>query len=192
MVATAYINRPRFPPSSSGWLTGCGSVLIPCSIEFAWVHAPGPLNVDIKLMGARVQESGDSIHRWLTRSGITLEGQTSIFSSRELTRCHCFFSLQNDDLPLGWDTRAHPCPQTLCIPFHSPSSSWSSTESRPRRWGWSWWPLLVPHALVFSNPSATEWDPWELPFQRDLLSQISGMLFQPFQVITWPLKGTFP
>ena len=43
--------------------------------------------------------------------------EVDLFATRESSHCPPFFSLRNDDPPLGWDALAHPWPQTLLYDF---------------------------------------------------------------------------
>ena len=64
---------------------------------------PGPLNVTADMLSRGRPNSGE----WILH----------LFVSRESSHCLRFFSLMNDDPPLGWDALVHPWPQTLLYAF---------------------------------------------------------------------------
>lgn len=69
--------------------------------------------------------------------------------------------------------------QTLLPSLHTPSSSLSFARSRPKRWGWSWWPHFGPTWLGFQLSHHSERDTL---FWRSSCPRWRGSLFHLFPV----------
>lgn len=90
---------------------------------------------------------------WLNKSATASGGQRSTSLPPWSQHTASCFLLKGHDPPLGWDAPGMPS-------LLSPSSPRSSTRSRPRRQGWSWWPLMpsvIPHPLDGSPRELPVW-----------------------------------
>ncbi len=118
-----------------------------------------------------------------------------LFASRENTYCQLYFSLKEEDAPLGVDELAHPWPNVLLYAF-PPLSLISPTLSRVRDQGLSliliapWWQSKHWIAEIVQLLSD---QPWPLPLCRDLLSQARGEIYHPhpeqLALWAWPVRG---
>ncbi|XP_027146580.1 uncharacterized protein LOC113748120 [Larimichthys crocea] len=118
-----------------------------------------------------------------------------LFASRENAHCQLYFSLTEEDAPLGVDALAHPWPNVLLYAF-PPLSLISPTLTRVRAQGLSLiliaprWPSKHWIAEIVQVLSG---QPWPLPLRRDLLSQAGGEIYHPHpeQVAlwAWPVRG---
>ena len=84
------------------------------------VHVPGALISAADTMSRGGPQPGE----WRLHSQVVSEiwrhlgrAEVDLFASRESTHCPLFFSLRNDDPPMGWDALAHPWPRGLLYAF---------------------------------------------------------------------------
>ena len=170
----------------------------PLFLSLRAVHVPGALNSAADIMS----RGGPQPAEWRLHPQVVSEiwrrlgrAEVDLFASRESTHCPLFFSLRNDDPPMGWDALAHPWPRVLLYAF-PPFALLQPLLQRvlvervrlilvAPRW---------PHMPWFSAiPPLLDGLPWELPHRRDLLSQANGALFHPFpeglRLMAWPLRG---
>ncbi|XP_061576587.1 uncharacterized protein LOC133442594 [Cololabis saira] len=200
-VAAAYINRQGGlgSPVLCKLATTLWQWAHPLFCSLRAVHVPGPLNTAADLMS----RGGPTPGEWRLHPQVVEEiwrrfgrADVDLFASRESTHCRLFFSLKNDNPPLGWDALAHPWPRGLLYAF-PPFTLLQPLLYRIRAEGAR--VILVaplwPHMLWFSAiPHLLDGTPWVLPLRRDLLSQASGALFHPFpaglRLVAWPLRGT--
>ena len=119
-----------------------------------------------------------------------------LFASRLATHCPRWFSVQNDDPPLGHDALAHPWPKGRLYAF-PPFALIPCVLERVRAQGLQL--LLVapmwPSSLWYADLIAlAQGPPWVLPSRRDLLSQAGGTIFHSHpemcKLAVWSLKGT--
>lgn len=200
-VTAAYINRQGGlgSPALCRMATQLWQWAHPLFCSLRAVHVPGPLNTAADIMSRGGPHPGEwRLHPQVVEEIWSRFGRAvvDLFASRESTHCRLFFSLRNDDPPLGWDALAHQWPQDLLYAF-PPFTLLPPLLRRIRVDGVRL--LLVaplwPHMPWFSEiPPLLDGTPWELPRRRDLLSQADGTLFHPFptglRLVAWPLRGT--
>ncbi|KAL0187988.1 hypothetical protein M9458_015087 [Cirrhinus mrigala] len=147
-------------------------------------HVPGILN-----RGADVLSRGNPLYgEWRLHPQIVdllwerfSRAAVDLFASRKNTNCPMFFSLRDNNAPLGVDALAHPWPNVLLYAF-PPLCLISPTLARVKeqsltliliapRWPKSpWLAEIVP--LLYAQP-------WPLPLRTDLLSQADGEIHHP-------------
>ena len=137
---------------------------------------PGPLNVAADMLSRGGPSPGEwRLHPQVVEGIWTRFGRAEVdlFATRESSHCPCFFSLRNDDPPLGWDALVQPWPQTLLYtfpPFILLQALLLRVQIEQVRL------ILVaplwPHMPWFAtSPTLLEGQPWMLPLRGDLLSQ---------------------
>ncbi|XP_029909243.1 uncharacterized protein LOC115360460 [Myripristis murdjan] len=161
-------------------------------------HVPGVLN-----HGADLLSRGNPLYaEWrLHPSVVNLVweryGQPSVdlFATGENSQCPLFFSLHDQNAPLGVDAFAHQWPHVLLYAF-PPIALISPTLARVQKEGLSmiliapYWPskhwLAEITRLLYREP-------WPLPIRRDLLTQAHGQIFHPhperLALWAWPVSG---
>ncbi|XP_029924002.1 uncharacterized protein LOC115371027 [Myripristis murdjan] len=199
-VAAAYINRQG--GLGSPVLCKLATVLWqwahPLFLSLRAMHVPGVLNSAADIMSRGGPQPGE----WRLHPEVVSEiwrhfgrAEVDLFASRESSHCQLFFSLRNDDPPLGWDALAHPWPRVLLYAF----PPFALLQPLLRRVQVEHVRVILvaplwPHMAWFSAiPPLLDRPPWELPRRRDLLSQANGALFHPFpaglRLVAWPLRG---
>lgn len=161
-------------------------------------HIPGALNLGADLMSRGNPRYGDgTLHPHVVTQIWTRFGhpQVDLFASRENAQCPLYFSLKDQEAPLGVDALAHNWPHALLYAF-PPLALISPTLTRVRergltviliapRWTRSHW-LAEIMPLLWSEP-------WPLPLRRDLVSQARGEIFHPrperLTLWAWPVRG---
>ncbi|XP_047660031.1 uncharacterized protein LOC113647231 [Tachysurus fulvidraco] len=123
------------------------------------------------------------------------QAAVDLFASRENAHCPMFFSLRDEDAPLGVDALAHPWPSALLYAF-PPLCLISPTLARVAVQGLSLiliaprWPKAPWLAEIFPLLYA---EPWPLPLCTDLLTQANGEIFHPHPgrvaLWAWPVRG---
>ena len=200
-VTAAYINRQGGlgSPTLCKLATALWLWAHPQFSSLRAVHVPGPLNVAADMLS----RGGPSPGEWRLHPQV-VEGiwsrfgraEVDLFATRESSHCPRFFSLRNDDPPLGWDALAQSWPQTLLYafpPFTLLQALLHRVQMEQVRL------ILVapfwPHMSWFSMiPTLLEGQPWMLPLRGDLLSQAGGKWFHTFpaglRLVAWPLRWT--
>lgn len=161
-------------------------------------HVPGVLNV-----GADLLSRGNPLYgEWVLHTqvvdqiwGMYGKAAVDLFASRANAKCPLYFSLRDENAPLGVDALAHPWPNVLLYAF-PPLSLISPTLDRIRENGLSLlliaprWPGRLWLAEIVQ---LLQGEPWPLPLRRDLLSQAGGQIFHPHpervDLWVWPVKG---
>lgn len=118
-----------------------------------------------------------------------------LFNLRANTKCPLYFSLGDEDAPLGVGALAHPWPNVLLYAF-PPLSLISPNLDRVRE---SWLSLLLitprwPGRLWLAEiAELQQGEPWLFPLRRDLLSQAGVQIFhshsEQINLWFWPMKG---
>ncbi|XP_073725558.1 kinesin-like protein KIF6 isoform X3 [Misgurnus anguillicaudatus] len=161
-------------------------------------HVPGVLN-----MGADLLSRGNPLYgEWVLHPqvmdqiwGIYGRAAVDLFASRENAKCPLYFSLRDENAPLGVDALAHPWPNVLLYAF-PPLSLISPTLERVRENALSLL-LIAPHwpgrPWLAEIVQLLQGEPWPLPLRRDLLSQAGGKNFHPqperVNLWVWHMKG---
>lgn len=161
-------------------------------------HVPGVLN-----RGADLLSRGNPLYgEWRLHPQIVGllwkrfgQADVDLFASRENAHCPMFFSLQDEDAPLGVDALAHPWPNVLLYAF-PPLCLITPTLFRVKEQGLRLiliaprWPRAPWLAEIIPLLHA---QPWPLPLRTDLLSQANGEIYHPrpdrVALWAWPVKG---
>ncbi|XP_051994281.1 uncharacterized protein LOC127652201 [Xyrauchen texanus] len=161
-------------------------------------HVPGVLNRGADLLSRGNPLYGDwRLHPQIV--GMLWEkfgkANVDLFASRENSHCPMFFSLKDEDAPLGVDALAHPWPKVLLYAF-PPLCLLIPTLARVREQGLSLiliaprWPKAPWLAEIIPLLHA---QPWPLPLRTDLLSQANGEIYHPHPdrvaLWAWPVRG---
>ncbi|KAL2095325.1 hypothetical protein ACEWY4_010044 [Coilia grayii] len=176
-------------------------LLLWCSTRFLSVratHVPGVLNRGADLLSRGNPLYGD----WTLHPQVVAQlwqrfrqATVDLFASRENAQCPLYFSLADENAPLGVDALAHQWPNALLYAF-PPLSLITPTLARVREQGLSliliapYWPSkhwVAEIVQVLAVP------PWPLPIRRDLLSQARGEIYHPhpdrLALWAWPVRG---
>ncbi|XP_073692680.1 uncharacterized protein [Garra rufa] len=199
-TAVAYINRQGGMRSSK--LHALAHRLLVWSrrhfLSLRATHVPGVLNRGADLLSRGNPLYGDwRLHPQIVGLLWRRFGQATVdlFASHENAQCPMFFSLRDEDAPLGVDALAHPWPKVLLYAF-PPLSLIAPTLARVKersltliliapRWPKSpWLAQIIP--LLYAQP-------WPLPLRTDLLSQANGEIYHPHPdrvaLWAWPVRG---
>ncbi|XP_056307255.1 uncharacterized protein LOC130219008 [Danio aesculapii] len=161
-------------------------------------HVPGVRNVGTDLLSRGNPTYGEWVlHPQVVNQIWEMYGKAAVdlFASRANAKCPLYFSLEDEDAPLGVDALAHPWPNVLLYAF-PPLSLISPTLDRVRESGLSL--LLIaprwPGRLWLAEiAELLQGEPWPLPLRRDLLSQAGAQIFHPhpeqINLWVWPVKG---
>lgn len=161
-------------------------------------HVPGLLN-----RGADLLSRGNPRYKdWKLHGGVVTQiwekygqAEVDLFASREDAQCHLYYSLTDQNAPLGVDALAHEWPRVLLYAF-PPLELITATLLRVRE---------KRHSLILVAPHwpAMHWmadifrllceRPWPLPLRRDLVTQARGEIFHPhperLALWAWPVRG---
>ena len=194
-VTAAYINRQGGlgSPTLCKLATALWLWAHPQFSSLRAVHVPGPQNVAPDMLSRGGRSPGEWILHPQVVEGIWSRfgrAEVDLFATRESSHCPRFFSLRNDDPPLGWDALAHLWPQTLLYAF-PPFTLLQALLHRVQR---EQVRLILFAPFWLMIPTLLEGQPWMLPLRGDLLSQAGGKWFHTFpaglRLVAWPLRRT--
>ncbi|XP_013874757.1 uncharacterized protein LOC106525168 [Austrofundulus limnaeus] len=173
-----------------------------CNVHFLSIratHVPGRLNLGPDLLS----RGRPMVREWRLHPSVvdqiwTMFGRAAVdlFATGANTHCPLFFSITDQNAPLGVDALAHPWPNVLLYAF-PPVEMILPVLERVRRQRLSLilmaphWPAKCWYAEIISLLAA---QPWQLPLHQDLLSQAGGGgIFHPhpelWRLHAYLLKG---
>ncbi|XP_049326792.1 uncharacterized protein LOC125787056 [Astyanax mexicanus] len=199
-TVVAYINRQSGTRSMKLYRLA-RKLLLWSSTRFLSIratHVPGKLNRGADLLSRGNPLYGDwGLHPQVVMQLWQRYGQAAVdlFASRENAQCPLYFSLWDENAPLGVDALAHPWPNILLYAF-PPLSLISPTLTRVREQRLSLiliaphWPLKHWLAEIVQMLAG---QPWPLPLRRNLLSQANREIYHPhpdkLALWAWPVRG---